>query len=270
LRGVDEGLNPADANIHAHLANPTRSGAGVSCRGLGRSGGVALHGLYLAFFASPADYQQGERRIMYIHVPSAWLSMMIYGLIASRFRSGSVTPPTFGKGRRADRSRLYVPGISPARSGASRCGYVLGLGCAADVGADPIFLYLGLMALRASLEMKPRRRLTAVLACRRHHFCPSSLGRVVEHAASAFDRLYLDRRSKHALAAAGDGQIGFTLMFFAALEGDAQRDLASARQSHARAPSLAATSHSADGSRRVRHGPRPARRFHLISYAVAA
>ncbi|RFB78533.1 heme ABC transporter permease [Methylovirgula sp. 4M-Z18] len=40
-------------------------------------------GLYLAFFASPADYKQGEMvRIMYIHVPAAWLSMLIYASMA--------------------------------------------------------------------------------------------------------------------------------------------------------------------------------------------
>src|SRR6201999_1791900 len=38
-------------------------------------------GLYLAFTAPP-DYQQGETvRIMYIHVPAAWLSTFIYGVI---------------------------------------------------------------------------------------------------------------------------------------------------------------------------------------------
>lgn len=36
-------------------------------------------GVYLALFDSPPDYQQGEIvRIMYIHVPSAWLSLGIY------------------------------------------------------------------------------------------------------------------------------------------------------------------------------------------------
>lgn len=40
-------------------------------------------GLYLAFFASPADYQQGETvRIMYIHVPAAWMAMLTYILMA--------------------------------------------------------------------------------------------------------------------------------------------------------------------------------------------
>ena len=41
-------------------------------------------GLYLALIESPPDYQQGEPvRIMFIHVPSAWLSMMGYGLLAA-------------------------------------------------------------------------------------------------------------------------------------------------------------------------------------------
>ncbi|MGD9785724.1 MAG: heme ABC transporter permease [Hyphomicrobiaceae bacterium] len=40
-------------------------------------------GLYLAFFVAPPDYQQGETvKIMFIHVPSAWLGMMGYLVIA--------------------------------------------------------------------------------------------------------------------------------------------------------------------------------------------
>jgi len=36
-------------------------------------------GLYLSLLASPADYQQGEAvRIMYIHVPAAWMAMFMY------------------------------------------------------------------------------------------------------------------------------------------------------------------------------------------------
>ncbi len=41
-------------------------------------------GLMQALFISPPDYQQGETvRIMYVHVPSAWMSMMIYGVMAA-------------------------------------------------------------------------------------------------------------------------------------------------------------------------------------------
>lgn len=40
-------------------------------------------GLYYAIFASPPDYQQGDSvRIMYVHVPAAWMAMMVYGLLA--------------------------------------------------------------------------------------------------------------------------------------------------------------------------------------------
>lgn len=40
-------------------------------------------GLYLGLFVSPADYQQGETvRIMYVHVPSAWMAMFVFSSIA--------------------------------------------------------------------------------------------------------------------------------------------------------------------------------------------
>ena len=40
-------------------------------------------GLTFALFASPADYQQGETvRIMYIHVPSAWMALFCYTALA--------------------------------------------------------------------------------------------------------------------------------------------------------------------------------------------
>ena len=43
---------------------------------------LILIGLIFALFLSPPDYQQKETvRIMYIHVPSAWMSLMIYAFI---------------------------------------------------------------------------------------------------------------------------------------------------------------------------------------------
>jgi heme exporter protein C len=40
-------------------------------------------GLWLALFVAPPDYQQGETaRIMYLHVPAAWMAMFIYGVMA--------------------------------------------------------------------------------------------------------------------------------------------------------------------------------------------
>jgi len=40
-------------------------------------------GLYYALFSSPPDYQQGEMvRVMYVHVPAAWMSLAIYSFMA--------------------------------------------------------------------------------------------------------------------------------------------------------------------------------------------
>ncbi|NUO77822.1 MAG: cytochrome c biogenesis protein CcsA [Lysobacter sp.] len=44
---------------------------------------VMAWGLYSALFVVPADYQQGDSfRILYIHVPSAWMSMAVFALMA--------------------------------------------------------------------------------------------------------------------------------------------------------------------------------------------
>jgi heme exporter protein C len=68
------------------LANPTRF---LSFSGrvqpwlIGATAVLLVLGLYLSFFVAPPDYQQGDAvRIMFIHVPSAWLSMLAYGLMA--------------------------------------------------------------------------------------------------------------------------------------------------------------------------------------------
>jgi heme exporter protein C len=67
------------------LANPTRFLALADRIVPWMAGAAALLlclGLYLAFTA-PEDFQQGITvRIMYIHVPFAWLSMMCYTLMA--------------------------------------------------------------------------------------------------------------------------------------------------------------------------------------------
>jgi len=40
-------------------------------------------GLYFALFVSPRDYQQGETvRIMYVHVPAAWMALFVYVNVA--------------------------------------------------------------------------------------------------------------------------------------------------------------------------------------------
>ncbi|MBL0011229.1 MAG: heme ABC transporter permease [Nitrosomonas sp.] len=40
-------------------------------------------GLYVGFFVAPTDFQQGEAyRIIFIHVPAAWMSMFLYVVMA--------------------------------------------------------------------------------------------------------------------------------------------------------------------------------------------
>jgi heme exporter protein C len=44
---------------------------------------LAIAGLYIGLFVAPTDFQQGESyRIIFIHVPAAWMSMFIYLVIA--------------------------------------------------------------------------------------------------------------------------------------------------------------------------------------------
>lgn len=53
--------------------------------------GLTLVGLYLSFFVAPTDFQQGESyRIIFIHVPAAWMSMFIYIVMAGWAAAGLI------------------------------------------------------------------------------------------------------------------------------------------------------------------------------------
>src|SRR5437667_11205551 len=44
---------------------------------------LAAVGLYIGLIVAPTDFQQGEAyRIIFIHVPAAWMSMFIYVVMA--------------------------------------------------------------------------------------------------------------------------------------------------------------------------------------------
>jgi len=44
---------------------------------------LTIAGLYVGFFVAPTDFQQGEAyRIIFIHVPAAWMSMFLYVVMA--------------------------------------------------------------------------------------------------------------------------------------------------------------------------------------------
>lgn len=67
---IDTYANPTRFLRLTRIALPWLSGVTIIC---------LTTGLYLAFFASPADYQQGESvRMMYVHVPSAWIALSSY------------------------------------------------------------------------------------------------------------------------------------------------------------------------------------------------
>ena len=89
-------------------------------------------GLWLSF-AAPPDYQQGETvKIMYLHVPAAWMATFVYAVMAPPLSapwSGAIRSPTRRR-RRRRRSAPDSPSSAspPARCGASRCGGPIGCG----------------------------------------------------------------------------------------------------------------------------------------------
>ncbi len=50
----------------------------------GLAAAVLAAGLGMGWFLAPADYQQGETvRIMFLHVPAAWLGLFFYGIMSA-------------------------------------------------------------------------------------------------------------------------------------------------------------------------------------------
>ena len=66
--------------------------AGHLARGFAVAAGVLfVIGLYMSFFVAPTDYKQGEGyRIIFIHVPAAWMSMLIYFVMAMWATAGMI------------------------------------------------------------------------------------------------------------------------------------------------------------------------------------
>ncbi|MBU6378908.1 MAG: heme ABC transporter permease [Gammaproteobacteria bacterium] len=55
------------------------------------AGLLIVAALYAGLVLAPPDYQQGDGfRIIYVHAPSAWLSVMIYGVMASAAAVGLI------------------------------------------------------------------------------------------------------------------------------------------------------------------------------------
>ena len=167
-------------------------------------------GLYLAFFVAPPDYQQGETvRIMFVHVPAAWLAMFGYTLIAIASISSLIWRHPL-----AD-----VAAKTAAPIGATFCFLALVTG---SLWGKPMWgtywvwdarltsmlvlflLYLGLIALWQSIEEPGRagaRRRHPRAGRLRQRADHQILGRLVEHAASACEHLP-HRRPDHRSVAA--------------------------------------------------------------------
>ena len=132
---------------------------------------LLLAGLYLGLLVAPADYQQGESyRIMFVHVPAAWMSMFIYVLMAG---AGAIVLVWNIK-----LAEIFASSCAPI--GASFTFLALATGALwgkpmwgtwwawdARLTSELIlfFLYIGYMALQASID-DPRRaaRAAAILA----------------------------------------------------------------------------------------------------------
>jgi heme exporter protein C len=121
---------------------------------------LLLFGLYYGLIMAPPDYQQGESyRIIYIHVPAAWMSMFIYVVMAV---SGLISLVW-----RIKMTEIFV--ISSATVGASFTFLALVTGSLwgkpmwgtwwvwdARLTSELIlfFLYLGIIALHSAIEDK--------------------------------------------------------------------------------------------------------------------
>lgn len=160
--------------ITQKLANPTRfmSLSGTLLPWLsGLAALTLLAGLYMVFFKSPPDYQQGETvKIMYVHVPAAWLAMMAYGLIAvSSFGLLVFRHPLADVSAKAAAPIGAAFTLLSLVTGSLWGKPMWGTYWVWDARLTSMlilfFMYLGLMALRSSIEEETLAgKMTAVLS----------------------------------------------------------------------------------------------------------
>ena len=156
------------------LANPTRFMEMSRAVLPWVTAGAALiiaYAMYLVFLVAPPDYQQGETvKIMYIHVPSAWLAMMGYGMIAaSSFGLLVFRHPLADVSAKAAAPIGAAFTLAALITGSLWGKPMWGTYWVWDARLTSVlllfFLYLGLIALRSSLEDEALAgKLTAVLA----------------------------------------------------------------------------------------------------------
>jgi heme exporter protein C len=132
---------------------------------------LILAGLLGGLVLAPADYQQGDGfRILYVHAPSAWMSMFIYGTMAATAAIGLIWRIKLAHGVAAASAPVGAWFTFLALATGSIWGKPMwGTWWVWDARLTSelilLFLYLGLIALRASIEDRERAdRATVVLA----------------------------------------------------------------------------------------------------------
>src|SRR6266513_2628407 len=146
--------------------------AGVIARWCGTAAAVLCAvGLYIGFFVAPTDFQQGHAyRIIFVHVPAAWMSMFLYVIMAAW--------AGLGLGLNARPSFMMAQAIAP--TGAMFTFLALLTGAMwgkptwgarwvwdARLTSELILLfqYIGIILLRASIDdLRRSDRASAVLA----------------------------------------------------------------------------------------------------------
>jgi heme exporter protein C len=132
---------------------------------------LLVAGLYLGLFVAPPDYQQGETvRIMFIHVPAAWMSMFGYvvmavaGAIALSWQV-KVSEVILSAAAPIGASFTFLALVTGSLWGRPMWGTWWAWDARVTSELVLLFLYLGVMALQASIE-DPRRaaRAAAILA----------------------------------------------------------------------------------------------------------
>ncbi|MEL7489629.1 MAG: heme ABC transporter permease [Pseudomonadota bacterium] len=132
---------------------------------------LAASGLYYALFASPADYQQKESvRIMYVHVPAAWLALMCYtGLAVASFVGFVWKHPLADVAAKASApigaAFTALALVTGALWGKPTWGTYWAWDARLTSVLVLLFLYLGYMAIWEAIEDKTRAaRIAAIVA----------------------------------------------------------------------------------------------------------
>lgn len=119
-------------------------------------------GLYGALITSPPDYQQGESvRIIYIHVPSAWLSLSVYTAMAVFSASGLIWRVKVAEAMAAAAAPIGASFTALALITGSLWGRPMwGAWWVWDARLTSelllLFLYLGVIALRGAFDDRRR------------------------------------------------------------------------------------------------------------------